>query len=73
MQTDPCEPTCDAHPRVVDPAVAADGEYELRAGQREQAQQDIDLVAQPAARHEHEPLAPLRELIRELHGDAAAE
>ena len=48
-------------------------EHELGARQRERTQQEVDLVAEPAARHEHEPLAPLGELIRELHRDAATE
>ena len=46
---------------------------DLRPGQRGGAQQQVDLLAQAAARHEHEPLAQLRELVRELHRDAAAE
>ena len=33
----------------------------------------MDLLAQTAAGHQHQPLAPLRELVGELHGDAAAE
>ena len=32
-----------------------------------------DLLAEAAAAHEHEPLGHLRELVGELHGDAAAE
>ena len=43
------------------------------AGQRRAAQQRADLAAQAAARHEHEPLDPLGELVEELHRHAAAE
>ena len=67
------EPTRDVHAGIVDPVGARQREHELRARQREQAQQEVDLVAQPAARHEHEPFAALGELVRELHRDAAAE
>ena len=42
-------------------------------GTRERPQQRVDLLAEPAAAHEHEPLGHLRELVGELHGDAAAE
>jgi hypothetical protein len=33
----------------------------------------VDVLAQPAARHQHEPLAALGKLVGELHRDAAAE
>ncbi len=54
-------------------AVATDGEDEFRTRQREQAEQDADLVPETTARHEHQPFAPLRELVGELHDDAAPE
>ena len=50
-----------------------DLEHQLRAGGREGPQQPADLSAEPAARHQHEPLAQLRVLVGELHGDPAAE
>jgi hypothetical protein len=37
------------------------------------AQQQVDLAAEPAARRQHEPLGALRELVGQLHRDAAAE
>src|SRR6185436_4553899 len=47
--------------------------YELRTRQREQAQQEVDLLAQAATRNEHQAFGALGELVRELHRNAAAE
>ncbi len=48
-------------------------QHELGARQRRGAQQQAHLAAEPAAVDQHEPLAPLGELVGELHRDAAAE
>ena len=45
----------------------------LRARQRRGPKQQVDVSAEPATRHEHEPLTPLGELVGELEGDPAAE
>ena len=46
---------------------------DLRTRKSGRAQQGMDLLAEAAARDEHETLAPLGELVGELHGDPAAE
>ena len=45
----------------------------LGAGQAERPQQRAHLLAEAAAADEHEALRHLRELVGELHGDAAAQ
>jgi putative transposase len=58
---------------VVGPSVASQREQVLRAGQRQCAQQRIDVFAEAAARDQHEPFAALGELVGELHGDTATQ
>src|SRR5439155_10649104 len=43
------------------------------AGKRQRPQQEVDLASEAAAADQHEALAQLRELVGELHRDAAAE
>src|SRR2546427_365534 len=63
------------HPshRVEEPLRADDGQHPLRAREGRRAQHRVHLAPEAAARHQHQALAALGELIRELHGDAAAE
>ena len=49
------------------------GMHPLRPGQGRGAQQRMDLAPKPTRRDEHEALAPLGELVGELHRDPAAE
>ena len=55
------------------PREVSTGSTQSAPGQRGGAQQQVDLAAEPAAGDEHEPLTALRELVGELHRDAAAE
>ena len=55
------------------PRVHEQRQDQLRAGQGRGAKQRMDLAPEPAAGDEYEALAALRELIRELHRDPAAE
>ena len=55
------------------PDEVSTGSTQSAPGQRGGAQQQVDLVAEPAAGDEPEPLAALGELVGELHRDAAAE
>ena len=48
-------------------------EHELRSRQRRQAQEEVDLRAEPTAVDQNETFAALRELVRQLHRDTAAE
>ena len=48
-------------------------QHQLCARERGRAQQRADGAAQPPARHEDEPVDPLREEVAELQGDPAAE
>ena len=54
-------------------AVGDERQHELGAGQRRGAQGQADVGTEPAAGDEDEAGAPLRVLVGELHGDAAAE
>ena len=47
-------------------------QHEVGAGQRGGTQPGADLVAQTAARHQHQALDALGELVTELHGHTAA-
>ena len=58
---------------VEDPAAGQQRQHPLRSGQRGCSQERADLAAQAAAVHQHQPLAALRELVGQLHRDAAAE
>jgi hypothetical protein len=48
-------------------------EHELGARKRGRPQQHTDLATEAAAAHEHEPVAVLGELVRQLHRHAAAQ
>ena len=56
-----------------DEPVCSQREQRGGSGQCRAAQQGAHLAAQPAARHEHEALGALGELVEELHRDAATQ
>ena len=62
-----------APPALSTPFDASSGSTHSAPGQRRGAQEDADLAAEPAARDQHQPLGHLRELVGQLHRDAAAE
>ena len=67
-----------SQPNAVVPALCAQlrarqRQHVLGARERERAEQQVHLLPETATRHEREPFAALRELVGELHHDAAPE
>ena len=67
------EPAVDGVEHAVHLAAEQHRHHELAAGEADGSQERVDLLAQTAAGHEHQALAPLGELVGQLQGDAAAE
>ena len=62
------QPDCGTHRRG-----RRNGQPELRPGNGGHPEQGMDLLADPAAADQHEPLAPFGKLVGELHRDTTAE
>ena len=72
-QPDATEEPPTPRPAAEHPLARQHRQHELGSRQRGHAEQQVDLLAEPAAVDQDQPIAALGELIGELHRDTAAE